>query len=366
MAGHRGHSSRRRGIGTRRRKIAIAAGAVAVTALALLVAVVPDNRVGSPPDTSSLGSGAPLGADPRFVSTAGTQLFLDGRPYRFLGFNSYVMLGCGNPEERLGAPERAEFFAGLRPRSVVRLWVFPGIDLREFDQVIQDASRHGHKLVATLTDGRGGCGDTEKGPDWYAGGFRGEYLTWIRAVVPRYRDEPAIGMWELINEPGEAEPETLRAFMDEAGALVRSLDDKHLIGSGTLQPASYGGVAGYLHISASPAIDVLSLHEYDQVPEASGHLGPALETARALGKPLMVGEFGLYASASGADGPEQECLTYDERQRVATAKLRDYLDEPEVAGVLYWSYTRARPLECALNLTKDDPLVHVVRTLPLG
>lgn len=346
-----------------RRRMAIVAlfGAV----LALLVAVLVIDGSHSESNTA-LPELPPEPTREGFVSRAGTQLLIDGAPYRFTGYNNYVMLGCGFEEERVEGAAREKFFAGLRPNSVVRLGVYPGTELERFDEVVASAREHGQRLIPIFTDAHGYCGDTKKNDDWYAEGFRKEYLDWVRTVVPRYRDDPTIAMWELINEPHGSDTAILRAFFDEAGTLVHELDPNHLVGSGTLQPDTYGGVAEFEELSASPGVDVLSLHEYDDVADASHHLEPAVEVALAVDKPLLVGEWGLNAGPPGAsDEDGVGCHTVEERHQVARRKLAAYLDTPVVAGALYWSYTAEDGSICKLSTTRGDPLVQLVRNIPI-
>jgi len=116
---------------------------------------------------------------------------------------------------------------------------------------------------------------------------------WVRTVVPRYRDDPTIAMWELINEP-------------------------------------------------------------------------AVEAALAVDKPLLVGEWGLNAGPPGdRDEDGVGCHTVEERYQVAKSKLAAYLDTPVVAGALYWSYTAEENSICKLSTTRRDPLVELIRNIPI-
>ena len=189
---------------------------------------------------------------------------------------------------------------------------------------------------------------------------------WVRTVVPRYRDDPTIAMWELINEPYGSDTATVRAFFDDAGAIVHELDPNHLVSFGTLQPDTYGGVAEFEEFSASPGVDVLSLHEYYDDADASHRLEPAVEAALAVDKPLLVGEWGLNAGPPGdRDEDGVGCHTVEERYQVAKSKLAAYLDTPVVAGALYWSYTAEENSICKLSTTRRDPLVELIRNIPI-
>jgi hypothetical protein len=345
--------------------------AAGAAAMLLVVGLVTGARPADPaPVAASTADEPSRTSEPGFVTRDGQYLAVDGRPFRFVGFNSYVLFGCGHPEEDITGREREAFFADLRPDSVVRVSLLPDTDLADFDQVVTYARRHGQRLVVALTDHHGDCGDIKKDDAFYRDGFRGAYLDWVRTVVPPYSDDPTIAMWELANEPSTSETAILRNFFDEAGGLIHELAPHQLVSSGTLQPETLGGLEAFTELSASPGIDVVSLHEYDAVGEASHHLWPALEAAEAVDKPLMVGEWGLYAGLPGAEpANDTTCFSVDERAVVAEAKLRDYLAVPEVAGALYWSFMAegARPGNetCTLTTTASDPLAAVIQDIEI-
>jgi mannan endo-1,4-beta-mannosidase len=117
----------------------------------------------------------------------------------------------------------------------------------------------------------------------------------------RYGEHPAVGAWELLNEPRgtglDGEGAAMRAWVDELGEVVKAHAPGHLVGTG-----EEGFEPNFRRNTASPFIDFGSVHFY---PEDWGI--PAEETAaagarwfsehdavaRELGKPLFIGEFGL-------------------------------------------------------------------------
>ncbi|MCW0212460.1 MAG: cellulase family glycosylhydrolase [Pseudonocardia sp.] len=340
-----------------------------VGALALVLAAVAWSLVANGMSREDEDTAVRSGSDttPGFVHRVGTGLVLDGRPYRFLGFNNYVMLGCGNPPENITGPARDDFFATMRPESVVRLSVLPGANLADVDAIVASATQHRQRLIIVLTDAHGYCGDTPKDQAWYESGYRGEYLDWVRTVVPRYAQNPTVAVWELINEPGAVTVPALRAFFDDAGGLVHQLAPHQLVSSGTLQPDTYGGVEAFTELHASPGIDLVSLHEYDDVPAESHHVEPALAAATTVDKPLFVGEWGIYAGPPGArDEQGRPCDTVAERARTAQGKIDAYAADPRIAGALYWSYTAETLSTCKLSTKIGDPLVDLVRDTPLA
>jgi len=202
--------------------------------------------------------------------------------------------------------------------------VYDETALRALDLVLARAHAHGVRLVLPL------------GNFWNDYGGARQYVAWAglpdprtgdrrfftdRAVVEHYRahvtsllsrvntfdgirygEHPAVLAWELLNEPRARWPPrgraALRAWVDELGALLRSLAPGHLVGTG-----EEGVDAAQLALDlASPYVDYGSLHLF---PEKIGRHGPFAAAAgadliasrawlaHAAGKPLVVGELGL-------------------------------------------------------------------------
>ena len=116
-------------------------------------------------------------APTNFLTRRGSQLELNGDPYRVVGLNAYELattwgsnFGCGGmlDNARLDA-----FFAGLPPHSMVRMWAFQGSmatnptthqrDWTGLDRVVAAAQRHGQMLVMSLGN--------EEAPDSGANGL---------------------------------------------------------------------------------------------------------------------------------------------------------------------------------------------------
>jgi mannan endo-1,4-beta-mannosidase len=349
----------------RRRRVVLAGVVAVLLVVGVVVATAGAGVLGGPSPRDAASVADRPAPPPQFVTRNGSQLAVDGKPFRFVGLNSYVMLGCGDPDEKITGAARDAFFASLRPGSVVRVMMLPGASTSDTDAVVASAAKYGQRLVVALSDQYGDCGDTKKDEAFYAGGYRGAFLDWVRTIVPRYRDSPTIAMWELVNEPKARNIEALRAFFDDAGGLVHELDPNHLLSSGTALPDGLGGRDGFAQLMSSRAIDVVSFHEYDAVGDVSPHLGDVLDVAEKVDKPVLVGEWGLYASNSGTGRESQgQCFDLADRASTGQAKLAAYLAVPQVAGVLYWSYTadgvQSADTECSYSTTQGDPLMSVI------
>lgn len=344
--------------------------------------------------TTSVGSTS----GPGIVTREGSQLLLDGRPWRFTGFNAFgattwwgVNYGCGSPVYDLD-----RMFNALPSNGVVRTWAFQSLawnnkdvpqhrDWTAIDRVVQAAERTHRKLILTLSDQAGTCDDGSwHDPAWYFGGYKNvtttdgrvSYADYVKEIVTRYKDSPAILAWEPVNE---AEGSTctgaagsgcwnnshrscddsiagpaLRQFFDNIGGLIHSIDPNHLVSSGLAGQLECGVDGGWhRYIGQSPGIDLLSYHDY------SNDVSPAWLTDRLsqaheddLDKPLMVGEAGV--SAGGADG----CRSSTSRAALLTQKI-DSAWTLGAAGYLPWWYSES-PSDCGDDFGVSDPLLGVL------
>src|SRR5881394_453461 len=130
-----------------------------------------------------------------------------------------------------------------------------------FDRTLATARAHGYKVVATLADQWGDCGVSNvagygyKDKNWYVSGYTQpdasvpvSYRDWVQEVVSRYKDDPTILAWQLVNEPEvlnqnggdcgavpESTAETILAsFASDVSGLVKSIDPNHLVSLGTI------------------------------------------------------------------------------------------------------------------------------------
>lgn len=270
---------------------------------------------------------------PNFVYREGRNMMLNGGVYKFVGYNDFSLTGC-----RDGSADQAQldrFFSGLRPKSLTRTWAFQSSNRGNIDQVVKTAEKYNQKVMLVLGEGAGYCGAGINGPGFFAGGYTGAYFSWIRTLVPAYKDSPAV-VWELMNEPGQngggGTQAQMKKFYNDSAQLIKSLDPNHLVSTGTLD--SYqswqSGQAGYADVHNSPYIDLVSMHEYEY--DYSGNTGTASRfgqnkaAADSLNKPIFVGEFGA----------NRGCMGGSARSTVTKQKYDAYLSAG-AAGALYWS-----------------------------
>jgi endo-1,4-beta-mannosidase len=315
----------------------------------------------------SAASSSPASA---FVTTSGRGLRVDDEPLRFLGVNRYDLLGsarfsCGARYDE-PALERicAEIAAcGLR---VVRTWAFSsftdgGRDFAPLDRLIAAARRHALRLVLTLENEWRDCTlpdpgtpDGRKGISWFATGWRETYAPYLEVVGARYRDEPSIAAWQLMNEAECPDAGALHAFAAEASKLLKEVAPRHLVSLGTIGGGQAGTVGtAFRRLHEIPTIDLVEAHDYGEervaIPAA---VAAALDVARALGKPFFIGEAGVAAP------PPAFPFTYEERARLLGDKIEATLARG-ASGYLVWSFYDLSPGPASgWDFAPPDPLAY--------
>ena len=277
---------------------------------------------------------------------------------------------------------RAWFFQPLAqptPDSppMVRTW-------DAFDHTLEVADAHGLKVIATLTDQWGECGDGGangyKGQDWYETGYRtvvqpgmvATYRDYVTEVVTRYKDDPRIAFWQLINEaevspvidgvrqpcPAGDEPASvLKAWAAEMSDLVKSIDSNHLVSLGTIGGGQCGTQgAQYQAVHDLPNIDLCEYHDYSPTQAMPGDqwngLQVRLDQCATLNKPLFVGEVGIRANEVGG--------TLADRAAALLAKLESQ-SGAGVQGFLAWAWNNdgvGDPV--SYDIGPSDPLLDVL------
>ena len=154
-----------------------------------------------------------------------------------------------------------------------------------------------------------------------------------------YRDDPTIFGYELINEAQcvTGRWQERRAWIAEMSAYLKSLDPDHLIAPGEWGYRSAAERREWLSDHAMANIDYCDAHNYPRddhdsfvdSPTALGEfIANRVAAAYSLGKPLVIGEFGM--STDGYNGFSQ------------VDWYRGYFDHAArdgVAGVMFWIIT---------------------------
>jgi mannan endo-1,4-beta-mannosidase len=195
--------------------------------------------------------------------------------------------------------------------------------------------------------------------------MRGIYKEWVAHVLTRvnsitgvrYRDDPAIFAWDLMNEPeidntarDAVGAPLARSWLTEMATHVRSLDPNHLVTSGDEGFLDRFGVLDAAGELALPGLDFGSWHLYPDtyrlsLAQASDLLRRHSAAAAAAGKPVLLQEFGY-----GAQHPDQP--------DVYESWLRTLSGDPHSAGWIFWRLVGRvmRPPTRAFPDAENEPL----------
>ncbi len=313
-------------------------------------------------------------------------LLRDGRPYRGIGVNFFSAfnrtLGDGSLTNydagfqtlaKLGIPF-ARIGGGFWANDL-KLFVTNRAEyFRRLDGVVRSAEKHGVGLIPSLFWYYAGVPDLVGEPcdQWgnprsRTHAFMREY---VRDLVTRYKASPAIWGWEFGNEfnlvanlpnasdhrphvvPELGTPsqrtardeltyEMIRTAHVEFARAVRGHDPDRVIltGDSILRDSAWhhwqennwkqdtpAQFAAMLAAGNPDPIDLVSIHLYD---EAASRLTAVLAAARALHKPVFVGEFGVKGPRAESETEFRRLLTAIETNAVPLAAVWVFDYQPQ-------------------------------------
>ena len=320
---------------------------------------------------------------PQFVTRSGTELRLNGAPYRFTGLNIYNANSTGTCwydmvsgttlDDSLAAIGsgsevfRAWFFQSFATVGGVRSWT-------AFDHTLAVASARGVKVVVTLANQWGDCeASGYRNEAWYKSGYKKlepggttSYLAFVRQVVKRYKQNPTILAWQLVNE-AEVKPardgpcsakaaKVLKAFAKDMSSEIKSIDKNHLVSLGTLGGGQCGAQgAEYQDVMSVRTLDLCEFHDYDYAAAMPGDIFNGLQTrldqCAALSKPLFVGELGIRPTDVGG--------TLADRANTLEAKLSAQFSAG-IVGALAWAWDKDGSTLADFDIGPGDPALGVL------
>ena len=193
------------------------------------------------------------------------------------------------------------------------------------------------------------------------------YYDYIRSIISRknsitgrdYKDEPAIMAWQLCNEPrafGKGNKELFAKWIAEAAALIKSIDNNHLVSTGS---------EGYIgcevdaelceRIHADKNIDYLTIHiwpvNWGWAPRSNPDSGIGnaclksgeyidehVAMAKKINKPLVIEEFG-YSRKDNVSGVGIPTDSRDIFYSFIFEQVRKSADENgPIAGCNFWGW----------------------------
>jgi mannan endo-1,4-beta-mannosidase len=329
------------------------------------------------------------------VTRSGNQLQLNGQPFRPIGLNIYNANSNGWCWYKMDGTLLDDALTSLGPDNTIRAWFFQPLattngtrDWTAFDRTLAKAQAHGYKVIATLTDQWGDCGQTDANPgygyknvNWYESAYKQPdpagtvpYRDWVQEVAARYVNDPTILAWQLVNEPEvmpykgadcSTVPEstataTLKAFAQDVAGAIKAVDPYHLVSLGTIGGGQCGTQAGdYKDVMSLQDLDLCEYHDYTPGQPIPGDQWNGLQVrinqCNELNKPLLVGELGVKPSDVGG--------TLQARADVVTDKVCAQFNAG-AAGILLWAWDKNGSLLNNYDIGPGDPVLDALRTPP--
>ena len=355
--------------------------------------------------------------DKGFITTDGTRFLNDGKPYSYIGTNLWyasvlASTGEGGNRERFcneldmlksigvtnlrivtGPDAGSDLANPAKPYLQVAPGVLNDTILQGLDFAIAELEKRDMHAVIYLNnawDWSGGfgfylkeCGygdspNTNEDGGYnryveYCSNFAREpkalelYYNYIKSIISRtnsitgraYKDEPAIMAWQLCNEPrafGKENKELFAKWISEAAALIKSLDNNHLVSTGS---------EGYIgcevdaelceHIHADKNIDYLTIHiwpvNWGWAPRSNPDSGienaclksgeyidEHIAMAKRINKPLVIEEFG-YSRKDNVSGVEIPTDSRDIFYSFIFEQVRkSAVENGPIAGCNFWGW----------------------------
>ncbi|MFZ5825464.1 MAG: glycoside hydrolase 5 family protein [Bacillota bacterium] len=285
-----------------------------------------------------------------FVTVKEGKFWLNGKPFRFAGNNTYYLALSQRPEDEANVDRilQANKEKGVR---VMRIWAFWDGDSRGFqprlgeynekafgrlDLVLQKAAEYDIRLILVFTNNWKDYGGMDKYVQWVGAEKHEDFYThpqiveayknYIRHMVTRvntltgvpYKDDPTIMAWELANEPraqADKSGETIFRWASEISALIKSLDANHLVAIGdegwfkrSSGDWAYNGNEGvdWDRNLTIPTVDFAVFHMWIEhwkkdLAWSDRWIKDHVETARKAGKPVVLEEYGAFAKPAERD-----------------------------------------------------------------
>ncbi len=380
-------------------------GLAAMTLLAIVAIGIPGRAPEQPTRR------APRPGDP-FVRVRGNQLVRDGQPFRFVGANLAIMHG---PDNRAAAADvlaaaardgiqvgriwalgegEADAAPWLRDNFLFRAGPDGWIDAAviHLDQVIATAGKLGIRLIITLSNHWSDYGGVPRYLRW-AGQWRDDVYgvgdrfysdpkarTAYRAHVlrllgrtnhltgVRYRDDPTILAWELMNESAVATTagaRARRAWIAEMARLIHATDPNHLVTPGVGGYRFERERQDWLAICRLPEVDYCDGHIYPEellgnrdLSLMDASLDDYVRLAQTIAaKPFVLGEFGVRGDDAG--------IWRGQPRPFWATRILERLRFDGAAGGLVWIYQRANGADRAHGISVGphgaDPTADALR-----
>ncbi len=313
---------------------------------------------------------------------------MDGQPWRAVGYNQYRLTSSPGGhvcDGGYGAVTDASLTTRLNQMqasgaTVIRSWFFQSQyqgsvnHWAPFDRVINGAAARGMKVIPVLVNHWADCepSPAPKTSSFYESGYKSpnsfgypmSFKTYATTVVQRYKSNPAVAFWQLVNEaeaPNNGCNEAsaagvLRRFADDMATAIKAVDPNHLVSLGTIGSGQCGASgANYQYVHAG-AIDLCDVHDYDQPTVAIpgdqwNGVQVRINQCNALGKPIVTAESGILADVtpSGTSSLSITPTSLQQRAQFFDAKLAAQFAAGMDGYIIWEKITEASASQYNLN-----------------
>lgn len=204
-----------------------------------------------------------------YVKNSNGRFSFEGKPFRFVGANVYELANLDSSITKKIIDDSAE--AGF---TVLRFWLFENKPVNEqikkLNEICDAVNPFGIKLIVSLADKWGYLQNYKIDEAWYKGGYRNEYLNYVKAITGEFKHRPEIMIWELINEPETDDFNVFYEFAKNASEEIKNVNENHLLSVGTVggvgdKFGSYFSVfnkSNFRKLYLLNSLDAVSLHDY--------------------------------------------------------------------------------------------------------
>lgn len=293
--------------------------AASATAPVTMPALPPPTVAPSPVGPAVNGARIAVHVPPsRFVQARGRHFYLNNEPKRFIGVNIRGLVHYGqDPAYFKDAPveHRAiqlQAAQDMNARLVRAFLAHKDATPQEIERRLRDtinliksqfpdiyllpAFTNLYKDVPFYVKGDEGFYEGILNHAFYSGGYRENYLPFVKHIVTAFKDEPQIFGWEIGNElKAENAPDLLATFMTDVAAEIKALDPNHMVTTGMISTRhAFMAPEPQLRdkLYGSNAIDFITIHPYNG-NEHPPEINDDRDLAQKFDKPLMVEEAGF-------------------------------------------------------------------------
>lgn len=204
-----------------------------------------------------------------FTTSKEGKFFNEGGEFRFIGCNMYELA-------YLDAPTSAKMIKDAADEgfSVIRFWAFQTAEQEEFKdklkEICEEVKKYDIKIIPVLADKWGYLQSYKIDNEWYKGGYKKDYIPYIKDLARSFKEHDSILLWELINEPVNDSYEAFHSFAEDASERFKEVNSNHLLSIGTVGGIGdkFGGefsrfsLKNFKRLYSIPSLDAVSLHDY--------------------------------------------------------------------------------------------------------